>query len=120
MADVFPPVGIDLPTPDWGFKETPDVEVSVNKLGDGYESRELIGLNPVKKTYEPEWSVLDEAVAQAAYEFILARLKWKAVLWTHPVTGVVLKVVAQSVSITYDTFNNAVLSITFKTDHNPG
>jgi len=120
MADVFPPVGLDLGTPDWGFKESPDAEVEVSKLGDGYESRELIGLNPIKKTYEPVWSYLTEEVAQAAYDFITARLKWKAVLWTHPVTGVVLKVVPLAVDITYDTFDNAVLNITFKTDHNPG
>lgn len=119
-TDVFPPAGVELGTPDWGFKESPEADVDVIPLGDGYESREPKGLNWIKDSYEPTWSSLETAPAQQAYEFLRARLKLKAVMWNHPVTGQPVKVVPQAVSINYDTYNNAILSVTFKRDHNPG
>lgn len=120
MADLFPPAGVVIGNPDYGFKETPETNATVITLGDGYESREAVGLNPTKTTYSPVWSNLLPGPAQAAYEFLKARLKVNAVNWVHPVTGVTLKVVPQDVDINYDDYNNAVLNVTFKTDHNPG
>lgn len=120
MADIFPPGEIDLGTPDWGFAESPEANVNVQRLGDGYESREPIGLNHIKDSYSPTWSFLEPEPARAAYKFIRERLLWKAVLWTHPITGEALKVVPQTVNLTYDEYNNAVLAISFKRDYNPG
>lgn len=120
MADLFPPAGVVLGAPDWGFKETPEANVDVITLGDGYESREPVGINHIKDAFEPTWSSLEPAAALAAYQFLRERLKWKAVMWTHPVTGVLTKVVPQTVDLTYDTYNNAVLNVSFKQDHNPG
>lgn len=119
MADVFPPPGVNLGTPDWGFQQAPEAEVDIYSLGDGYEVREPKGLNWLKESFSPSWSSTDPVTAKAAYDFLKARLKWKQMTWTHPVSGVVYKVTCQSVSITYDTFNNAVLSVSFKQDFNP-
>lgn len=120
MADVFPPAGVVLGEPDWGFKENPEAKVDVITLGDGYESREPVGLNHITDVYDLTWSSLDPAPARQAHLFLRARLKWKAILWTHPITKEVIKVVPQSCSLTYDIYNNAVLTATLKRDYNPG
>ena len=120
MAEPFPPAGVDLPNPDWDFSQSPEVTVDVQKLGDGYEVRQPIGLNSVKEGFSPKWSSLDPEVAEACYDFLLPRLKLKGLMWTHPVRGTPVKVVAESVNITYDTWDNAVLEVTFRQDFNPG
>lgn len=117
--DVFPPAGVDLGTPDWGFQQSPDADVDVYNLGDGYEMREPKGLNWLKETFNPSWSSLDPAIGLSAFNFLKARLKWKAMSFTHPVTGVVYKVTCQTVSLNYDQWNNAILNASFKQDFNP-
>lgn len=117
--DVFPPADVEIGTPDWGFSDNPEANVNVITLGDGYVSREPIGLNHITNTYSPNWSSLDPVEAGKAYEFLFPRLKWKPFKWVHPVTQVQLQVTVEAVSLTYDEFNNAVLAATFKTDHNP-
>lgn len=120
MADVFPPPGVDLGTPDWGFKDEPDANVEVSNFGDGYAARELIGLNAITDKWNPTWSSADVQPAMMAFDFLKPRLKWNPVLWTHPITGVVYKVICQSLSLTYDQWNNAVLEVQFERDFNPG
>ena len=120
MADLFPPPGLVLPKPDWGFKESPDADVIVEKMGDGYEVRTPNGLNHIKDTLSPTWSSLDPDVGVQAYEFLKSRLNWKSVMWEHPLNGRMLKVVPQQLSITYDTWGNAVLDVQFRQDFNPG
>lgn len=118
-AEIFPPAGVVLGTPDWGFQQAPDADVDIYKLGDGYESREPKGLNSVKESFSPSWSNLSPGPALQAYNFLKARLKWKQLTWTHPVTGATHKVTCQSVSITYDQWDNAILAASFKQDFNP-
>ncbi|MNQ69549.1 Phage minor tail protein [compost metagenome] len=113
--DEFPDIG----TPDWGFAEQPDADVDQIKLGDGYEFREPRGLNYLKDTWSPKWSNLDETDAETAYAFLRARLKLTPFLWTHPLSAVQYKVLCQSVSLEYDTFDNAVLTASLSRDFNP-
>lgn len=120
MADLFPPPGVELEAPDWGFSESPDANVNVSKFGDGYAARELVGLNAVSDTWNPVYSNCEVAAAQQAYNFLKPRLKWNPVMWQHPITGVMYKVICASVKITYDVYNNAVLDIQFERDFNPG
>lgn len=122
MTDVFPPPAVadDMEAPDWGFSESPDNDIEIIALGDGYESREPKGLNYMKENWPVAWSNLTPEVGLACYDFLKTRVKLKAVLWTHPITGVQHKVVPQDVKIEWDTWGNAVLSTTFKKDHNPG
>lgn len=120
MADVFPPPGIDLGMPDWGFKQTPEVNADVIKLGDGYEFREKVGLNAVRKNFNPVWSNLDPDDAEQAYNFLEPLVKTVGVLWTHPINGQVFKVIPDSISLEWDTWGNAVLDVTWRQDFNPG
>lgn len=119
MADLFPPAGLVMPKPDWGFDQTPDADVNIVRLGDGYESREPTGLNHITESYSPKWSSLEPAIGEQAYAFLKPRLKWKSVLWAHPVSGVMLKVVPEECSLTYDDWGNAVLDVRFRQDPNP-
>lgn len=119
MPDVFPPPGTELEAPDWGFSESPDAEVEVSKFGDGYEARELKGLNAIKDTWNPVYSNCTLAAGEACYAFLKPRLKWNPVLWTHPVTGAVHKVICTSLKKTYDVYDNIVLDIQFEVDFNP-
>lgn len=120
MADVFPPPGVVLENPDWGFSEAPDADVEVSQFGDGYAARELKGLNAIKDSWNPQYSNCEVIPGEQAYNFLKPRLKWNPVLWTHPVTGVVYKVICTSLKITYDVFGNVALDIQFERDFNPG
>lgn len=119
MAEIFPPAGVDLGTPDWGLGTSPTVKVDKQTLGDGYEYREPVGLNFRKESFQPTWSNLSPAVALQAYNFLLERLEWKAFDWIHPVTKRRYQVTASNLSIEYDTFDNAILKVTLTQDFNP-
>lgn len=120
MALIFPPVGMKLGQPDWGFKHDPTADVEVVKLGDGYEFREPKGLNHISTAFQPVWSNLDPLVATAAYEDLLPDLKLRERLWIHPLTGATWKVIPEALSLEYDTWGNAILSITWRQGFNPG
>lgn len=120
MAVRFPPVGMDLGKPDWGFSQSPEAEVEVIKLGDGYEQRTPKGLNHIRENMSPTWSNLLPSVGRAAYAFLLPKLKLESVLWDHPVTGKTYKVIPETLSIQDDTYDNVVLSVTWRQDFNPG
>lgn len=119
MADVFPPAGTALGAPDWGFSEAPEADVEVSKYGDGYEARGLKGLNGISDAWNPVYSNCDPDEGVAAYEFLKPRLKWNPVMWTHPISGTVYKVICTSLKLTYDTWGNAVLDVQFQRDFNP-
>jgi phage-related protein len=110
----------NFPPADWGFSQTPEANVDVQTLGDGYESRESVGLNSIKETFPVKYSTLDTGVGRQAYDYLKPKLKKESVTWVHPVTGVVYKVIPESLTLTWDTFNNEVLEITFRQDFNPG
>lgn len=121
MAGTFPPPTLpNFPTPDWGFAQSPEANVDVQPLGDGYESREAVGLNWLRETFPVKYTTLDEGVGQAAYNYLKPKLKLESVTWLHPVTGVPYKVIPMDISLTFDTWNNEVLEITFRQDFNPG
>lgn len=120
MAGTFPPPGVTMPNPDWGLSLTPDANVDIQSLGDGYETRESVGLNSVRESMSPKWSNLDPPVGQQCYAYLKPKLKKESVLWTHPVTGTVYKVIPETVTLTWDEFNNEVLDVTFRQDFNPG
>lgn len=120
MAEVFPPVDVVLPLPDWGFSLAPEADVHVSKLGDGYEVRTPAGLNYISETLSPTWSTLEPEVGKAAYAFLKPRLKYRSLLYTDPIFNTQYKVICESVSLTYDTWGNAVLDVQFRQDFNPG
>lgn len=118
-APFFPPTGLDLGEPDYGFKETPNANVEETPLGDGYVFREPKGINHIKRTMPMSWSNLDQDVALEAYDWLLPKLKLNPILITHPTRGTQIQVICDSLEITYDTWNNAVLNATFIEDFNP-
>lgn len=121
MAGTFPPPSVvDMPNPDWGLSLTPDANVDIQSLGDGYEVRESVGLNSIRENMSPKWSNLIPAMALECYNYLKPRLKRDSVTWVHPVTGTVYKVIPESISLTWDEWNNGVLEVTFRQDFNPG
>lgn len=108
-----------MPNPDWGFSEAPSADVTVSKLGDGYEVRTPKGLNHVRDDFKPIWSDMNPVDGQAVVDYLKPRLGWKALKWLHPVRKTQVQVVAESVSLEYDQWNNAVLNISFRQDFNP-
>jgi len=113
--DIFPDIG----APDWGLDSEAQARVLKSSFGDGYELRRPDGLNHVTDSWGPNWSSLDPAEAAMAYEWLRARLNWKAFLWYHPTKKVNVKVVCESVSISDADFGRSTLSVKFRQDHNP-
>lgn len=120
MAEMFPPPHIDLGMPDWGFSQSPDANVEITSLGDGYEFRSPKGLNYIRESMSPTWSNLSPSVGRAAYDWLRPKLKLESVLWHHPVSGKIYKVIPESIGIQDDTFDNVVLTVTWREDFNPG
>lgn len=118
-APLFPPAGLEMPSPDWGFKETPQANVKEEAMGDGYVHREPKGINHIKRSLPMTWSSLDEDVALAAYDWLLPKLKLTPIRVFHPKRNQEIQVIVDSIEITYDTWNNAVLSVGFTEDFNP-
>jgi phage-related protein len=119
-AEIFPPIEHQpMELPDWNFGERPEVKVEESELGDGYVFRQAQGLNFKKGTWQPVWSNLDPVKAQALYDWLLERVKLVTVQWTHPVRNTVLKVTIEDVSLVWDQWNNAILSVSFKQSFNP-
>lgn len=118
-APMFPPPGIDLGSPDWGFKETPEANTNEDELGDGYVFREPKGINHIKRSVPMVWSNLDEDVALEAYDWLLPKLKLDPVRVMHPTRNQIIQVILESMDITYDTWGNAILNVSFKEDFNP-
>jgi phage-related protein len=109
-----------MPAPDWGFSQSADADVDIQNLGDGYEVREPKGLNSVRESMSPKWPNLDPDVALQCYNYLKPKLKLESVLWHHPITDVVYKVIPESLSLTWDEWNNGVLEVSFRQDFNPG
>lgn len=80
--------------PQTGFtgERTPDV--AVVKLGDGYEQRQVKGINPLMGKYSLTFIGYDDAkcagqnVAKAADAFLRARMAVESFYWTPSDTGV--------------------------------
>lgn len=115
MLEQFPDIG----APDWGLSAEPEADVESISLGDGYEIRRPAGLNHVKESWSPSWSSLDPAVATDAYNWLRARLKWKAFIWVNPLDGLETRVICTSARVSHADYGNSALSATFKQDHNP-
>lgn len=118
-APMFPPDGLVMPNPDWGFKESPTADVNEQPLGDGYVFREAKGLNHIKRTFPLTWSNLEVPVAEAAYDWLRPKVKLNPIRFRHPVRGTLHQVIIDNVDIEYDTYGNAVLNLTVTEDFNP-
>lgn len=122
--DNFPPPldqfnGYRMPSPDWGLSTDLSTDIEEIKLGDGYVVRQPKGLNFRSESFSPSWSDLDPAPGQFIYDWLKARADLVPFRWVHPVTGAVYQVIARGPKISYDTWNNAVVSVTFEQDFNP-
>lgn len=119
-AEIFPPAQyLPMELPDWNFGDRPEAAIEENTLGDGYMFRKAQGLNFKKGNWSPTWSNLDPVKAQALYDWLEARLKLVTIRWVHPVRDKELKVTIEDVSLVWDQYNNAVLSVSFKQSFNP-
>lgn len=113
--DNFPDIG----APDWGLDENPSADVHEVTFGDGYVLRAPKGINHIRDEWSPVWSGLESSVARSTYAWLRSRLKITPFLWEHPVTGETVQVVCTGTKLSYDGFNNEVLSATFRQDFNP-
>lgn len=113
--DVFPTID----KPAYGLEDAPEADVDEVKMGDGYVLRRPKGINYIKNTWNPSWDSLEDTVARSTYAWLLARLMITPFQWTHPVTGVVYQVVCKAVKLSYNAFNDEILTATFEQDFNP-
>ena len=113
--DVFPTID----NPDYGLEDAPEADVDVIKMGDGYEIRRPKGINYIKETWTPTWDSLEVAVARSTHKWLVARLNLTPFSWTHPVTGVVYQVVCTAAKLSYNQYNDEILTATFEQDFNP-
>lgn len=119
-AEMFPPAEYQpMELPDWNFGDRAEADIEESVLGDGYVFRQARGLNFKKGSWSPVWSNLDPVKGQALYDWLLARLKLVTIQWVHPVRNTVLKVTVEDVSLVWDQWNNAILSVSFKQSFNP-
>lgn len=104
--------------PQAGFtgERTPDV--AVVKLGDGYEQRQVKGINPLMGKYPITFIGYDDSkcgrvnVAKAVDTFLTARMSVESFYWTPPDTGVQALYVCRSWSM-QKTGNTFQLTATF-------
>lgn len=92
-------------SPQSGFtgEDTPDV--TVVKLGDRYEQRQVNGINPLMGKYPLTFIGYDDDkcsrpnVAKEVREFLVARMAVESFYWTPPDTGVQALYVCRSWSM---------------------
>lgn len=87
---MMPEVFTWIPQKGYSVERTPDV--SVVKLGDGYEQRQVKGINPLMDKYSLAFRGVDGPCranpAKAAEAFLKARMAVEAFYWTPSDTGV--------------------------------
>ena len=113
--DVFPTID----NPAWGLEDDPQADVDVVKMGDGYVLRRPKGINYISNTWPLTWDSLEVAEAKSTHAWLTARLNLTPFSWTHPVTGVVYQVVCTAAKLSYNQFNDYILTATFEQDFNP-
>ena len=113
--DVFP----NIDKPAWGLEDDPQADVDEVKMGDGYVLRRPKGINFLSESWSPSWDSLEAAVALSTHLWLKARLKITPFAWTHPVTGVVFQVICTSAKLSYNQYNDYILTATFEQDFNP-
>lgn len=106
-------------SPQKGFTVSRAPNVSVVKLGDGYEQRQTRGINPLMDSYSLIFVGYDDAKcsrpnsAKAAEAFLKARMAVEAFYWTPSDTGAQGLFVCRSWSLK-KTGNQHELTATFE------
>lgn len=118
--EIFPPIEFaELPKPDWNLADGAVVDITESKLGDGFVFRMANGINHNRGGWSPTWSSLSPAMGQGLYDWLNARRKLVPVRWTHPIRNTQIQVTIEDVTLTWDEWDNAVLSVQFQQDFNP-
>lgn len=100
----MPETFIWKPQKGYSVERTPNV--SVVKLGDGYEQRQVRGINPLMDKYALTFIGVNDAkcskpnVARAAEAFLKARMAVESFYWTPSDTGVQALFVCRSWNMT--------------------
>ena len=113
--DIFPDIG----TPDYGLEVATETDMEEITLGDGYVLRRPNGINYLKDSWSPVWSGLEAAQARSTHAWLRERLNRTPFKWVHPITGLQVQVICSAVRLTYNQFNDEVVSASFKQDFNP-
>jgi phage-related protein len=113
--DSFP----NIKAPAYGLEDAPEADVEEVKMGDGYTLRRPKGINYIKDKWDLTWDSLEDTDARSTFAWLKARMNLIPFLWTHPVSGVVYQVICKSPKLTYNQFNDEVLTATFEQDFNP-
>jgi phage-related protein len=114
-VDQFP----EIEAPDWGLADEPEPDIDQTSFGDGYALRRKKGINSSRERWSPVWSTLDTATAKATYDWLKVRQNLTAFWWVHPVRGEPVKVLCTGVRLTYNNYNDEVLTASFLQDFNP-
>ncbi|CND38037.1 phage tail protein [Yersinia pseudotuberculosis] len=91
-------------SPQKGFTASRAPNVAVVKLGDGYEQRQVKGINPLMDSYSLTFMGTDGQcntpnIAKQAEAFIKARMAVESFYWTPSDTGVLALYVCRSWSM---------------------
>lgn len=91
-------------SPQKGFTVSRAPNVAVVKLGDGYEQRQVKGINPLMDSYSLTFIGVDGLCkkpnyAKQAESFLKARMAVESFYWTPPDTGVQALFVCRSWSL---------------------
>ncbi|MDF7681493.1 phage tail protein [Enterobacteriaceae bacterium ESL0689] len=91
-------------SPQKGYSVERSPNVAVVKLGDGYEQRQVRGINPLLDKYTLTFKGVDSVrkpnVAREAEAFLKARMAVESFYWTPSDTGVRALFVCRSWSVT--------------------
>lgn len=116
MAIAFP---FDHIAADWGLTDNVEADVEEHKLGDGFVLRMPNGINYIRESWNPKYSHLSKAEADAMYSWLKTRLKLTPFMWLHPETKNMHKVICKSVSRVTSDIDIHVVSMTLEEDFNP-
>lgn len=113
--ETLPPIA-----PDWGMGQDAEFLMDKVELGDGYVQRRPQGINPLRRSWDPSWSLLSRAEKDQLVNFLYGKLGVEAFLFKDPDSDEVFKVVCEKApKVTYTGFGLYSVTADFEEDFNP-
>lgn len=108
--------------PDWGLEVSFTFLTDKTELGDGYVQRRDKGINPVRRSWSPTWSLLSLEDKDTIVDFLLSKRSTTPFLFKDPDPSSSKKwkvVCSQAPQVAYQGYGVYQVAATFEEDFNP-
>ena len=118
--DYLPDIGTN---PDWGMGTEHELMIDKVDLGDGYVQRRPKGINPIRRTFTPTWTLLSKEQKDTLVDFFRGTYGVTPFLFTDPDHGdpneAVKVTCGTTISVEHSMYNGYSVSVTLTEDFNP-